>query len=947
MSPNPEASSSWIVLPPRLDGLLARGDLAHAVRQAAHDFGTWFGDPATALYFFPEYTDHGPGHVSSVLAGTDWLTHEDAWPLLAPEDAIVLILAAILHDSAMHLTADGLLSLLASPRPDRWPAWELLDRQSWAELFALYLAEARRWDQRQLHRILGDERVRPEEQPDLVTFIRHPREQPDSDTWSTTYRKFLGEFVRRHHPRLAHEIALDGVPGSVSPALRIANLPSDLLDLAGLVARSHGRPLRDFFGYLRLRYHGRVTCRNAHPLFLAALLRIADYLEMRPDRVHPLRRHLQRLRSPISRDEWNAHLAVREIRHPDEEDAEAVFVVASPESAGQFVKLRRLLLGLQLELDTSWAVLGEVFSRQGPLAHLALTLRRVRSNLDDPEQFFDRERPGFFPLPAAFTMAGADLLKLLIRPLYGDRPEVGVRELLQNAVDAVRELWQHAADRGDPERREIPLAPQQADVLIAIDTDAAGQRWLTVTDRGIGMTAATVRDYFLKAGASLRTSDAWRREFEVAGHSKILRAGRFGIGALAAFLLGPRLAVGTRHVSEPAERGIHFTASLEDDSIDLLRLHREVVGTTIRIALASDPRLDSDREGAAWDWFMLDVPRVERQVEGRALAQSHHLPVRGSPFLPDGWTTLPFQAMEIHWRWELDQSPFVACNGIWVNDDEGFAKTGEDDLRFNTPSISVHDPDGILPLNLRRDRLEWPIPFHDQLLADLTRDLLAFLLVHAPQRPAQRRYEIPSLTEPLWTHAEGTSLVCLWSIERSGLRRALCVDGAPNFLSPLPQDAGVFFESQGAWRHQSIVPRLEKIGSYERVLARDSRRDSPALKSLQLAKVARGWHLYTAETSGDGLGLLAELYDRIMNGEETGIGAAYELRIDPGQAAIPASPITALMDDLMPSPIIPFDPALRRQRFARAFDQLRDGIELWQRPDLEGWRKAFVERLQA
>ena len=48
----------------------------------------------------------------------------------------------------------------------------------------------------------------------------------------------------------------------------------------------------------------------------------------------------------------------------------------------------------------------------------------------------------YLPIRASFRAADADLLKLLIGPLYGDKPGIGMRELIQNAIDAVRELWQ-------------------------------------------------------------------------------------------------------------------------------------------------------------------------------------------------------------------------------------------------------------------------------------------------------------------------------------------------------------------------------------------------------------------------------------------------------------------------------------------------------------------------
>jgi hypothetical protein len=48
------------------------------------------------------------------------------------------------------------------------------------------------------------------------------------------------------------------------------------------------------------------------------------------------------------------------------------------------------------------------------------------------------------PEKIAFEAANADLLKLLVAPLYGNDPSIGVRELIQNAIDAVREYEDYA-----------------------------------------------------------------------------------------------------------------------------------------------------------------------------------------------------------------------------------------------------------------------------------------------------------------------------------------------------------------------------------------------------------------------------------------------------------------------------------------------------------------------
>lgn len=100
------------------------------------------------------------------------------------------------------------------------------------------------------------------------------------------------------------------------------------------------------------------------------------------------------------------------------------------------------------------------------LREFGITLRRVRSNLDSEEEFLAKQKPKYFPIHAAFDTAGASLLKLLIRPLYGDRPEIGIRELMQNSLDAVRELGRLREIHSD--LASLPLQKQSADVLISI-----------------------------------------------------------------------------------------------------------------------------------------------------------------------------------------------------------------------------------------------------------------------------------------------------------------------------------------------------------------------------------------------------------------------------------------------------------------------------------------------
>ena len=108
---------------------------------------------------------------------------------------------------------------------------------------------------------------------------------------------------------------------------------------------------------------------------------------------------------------------------------------------------------------------------------------------------------------------------------------------------------------------------------------------VAISDKGIGMDAKIVVDYYLTAGASFRRSEEWRQMFEDSeGKSKVLRAGRFGIGALASFLVGPEIEVWTRRVDEV--EGLKFKARIDSKFIELNRCKMPIGGTTIKIRMS-------------------------------------------------------------------------------------------------------------------------------------------------------------------------------------------------------------------------------------------------------------------------------------------------------------------------------------------------------------------------
>jgi molecular chaperone HtpG len=120
------------------------------------------------------------------------------------------------------------------------------------------------------------------------------------------------------------------------------------------------------------------------------------------------------------------------------------------------------------------------------------------------------------------------IVDLLSHHLYAS-PRVYVRELLQNAVDAITAVRQE--ETGDTARISIESA------------GTTGDGSLRIADNGIGLTEAQVHELLATIGRSSK-----RDELGFARHEFL---GQFGIGLLSCFLVADEIRVHTRHADAP------------------------------------------------------------------------------------------------------------------------------------------------------------------------------------------------------------------------------------------------------------------------------------------------------------------------------------------------------------------------------------------------------------
>ena len=429
------------------------------------------------MFFFPEYTNHGIGHIERILEIVDKLIPETNYGSLTYQDVGVIIIAVVLHDIGMQ-TSITLFEEMINGKYDGVRKSEFKDK-TWKELWDAFLKESKYWNEAKKNDVLGKESHK---------VIVENLNLKDSRYEKNYNRKLIGEFIRRHHHRLADDIAsIDFIRNKVFQFNEESKdqILLECLNMAGLVARSHGMALRDTFGFLENKYPGSRWSepRNTHIVYLMVLLRLADLLDMKKDRTNQSNEEVKKMSSPLSRLEHAQHKAIWDVKYGGVNDQERIDVeVVLPEIENLqkveedlqrkenikiYVKIKDYVNYIQNELDKSWAILGEVYHNK-----FALGFRRIMiDNLTD--NVFEKR---YELIPKQFRLRlNDDLAKLLIEPLYGNNPSFGVRELVQNAVDACRECMD-----------------KNPHVDVKLDTKKG---IFTIIDSGKGMTLEEIEKY--------------------------------------------------------------------------------------------------------------------------------------------------------------------------------------------------------------------------------------------------------------------------------------------------------------------------------------------------------------------------------------------------------------------------------------------------------------------
>jgi hypothetical protein len=459
----------------------------------------------TALRF-PEYTLHDEVHLRRVthLMGV-LLQESNALARLSYIEITLLILAAYLHDVGMVPAAERVTVILDSDE------------------YLLFRAGKR------------EERVGLRELEVLLANSPH-------DSVAARYRQKIGEiesgllteYLRINHGEAGWKWIRERYIGDPRWVLEGQNVA----DLVAWICRGHAfhpyqltMEYRPYFPVDKL-----VGQTPVNILYCTLILRVADILDFDRERTPTVLFDSISPRSEVSIQEWNKHRSITgwkisrdrivfqaECTHPAYEKA-----------------LREFVDGIDSELQAALNIVRTFPSDDGISERYRLTLPPVvdRSGIGAKDSAYTY-------VDLAFTLSPHEIMKLLMGAEFWGGASLAVRELIQNAYDAIRH--RQAVERAAGNEWS------HGKIILRQRLNEEGRLEVTCEDNGIGMTKHHLETYFFRVGKSYYRSPEFEREraglkgkgadFDPVSH--------FGLGVVSTFMIGERLHVHTQRFLGP------------------------------------------------------------------------------------------------------------------------------------------------------------------------------------------------------------------------------------------------------------------------------------------------------------------------------------------------------------------------------------------------------------
>lgn len=534
-------------------------------------------EAANRLRFFPaihkQYTLHDEVHSARVVALIDKLLAERLDFLTAVEITL-LLLAAYNHDQGMIVESTELDSIRQS---DDWQ----LHEGTWAR-----------------------------EHPNRAQVVAHLSDPLLNDDQRQATASALAEldaaaftdFIRQRHG----ERSAAYVRKQYGNDPRLVINGRNIADILARICHSHVLPQEALLDFSVYRLAELVGTERVNVSLVCLILRLADILDFDRDRTPDSLYRAIDFTSNVSLAEWEKHRSV-----VGWEVCRARIAVTAECTHPAYERAVRQFLGWvedELKFTAEW-------SRRLPAEFISHALHlpaTVDTAAVGPRPNPVTGQPEYLYFDLEFTLARDELVKLLMTSELYESTSLFVRELLQNALDALR----HRKALFDVAGISAPALS----IRLTHAQDGAGYDVVSCVDNGVGMDIPVVTNFLTRAGRSYYRSPEFEQErayFQSAG-CDFDPCARFGIGFMSCFMFGDEIMIHTRRdYGQGRSYGPPLVIHVTGLSGIVVITHgpsHQPVGTRVEIRSRRKSFVVDDRD---------DPVRLLAVVEGYALATEY------------------------------------------------------------------------------------------------------------------------------------------------------------------------------------------------------------------------------------------------------------------------------------------------------------------------------------
>lgn len=495
----------------------------------------------TIVKHMGEYTLHDGDHLFRVLNLMERLLGANTIKNLSAPELMLLVLTAFFHDIGMSPDEREVLA---------WKkVWDAVPELANAEEKAAYQAFSRFYA------------ARPEQDKTIRRLIAEGK-----ITQADTIKGYLiSEYIRQTHAERAREIIAKDYDGKI--LFRDTDLTIEFAQLCF----SHNEDALKLLDFDK-NYLCATETVACLPL-IGVILRLADILDFDSKRTPPvLYSHLY-VRHPVSIAEWNKHRAVEAW----EISPEIILFSARCTHPAIEASVHEFCDWIDHELSICNNIvssLNEFNSKKGREISVKFPLKVDREKIKTKKNIHND--PIYIYRNTQFNLSKRQVIDLLMGTKLYNNPQVALRELLQNSIDAC--LLRRAQEKNWNNFYE-------PEIFVKYYTEGT-EIVLEVSDNGTGMDQYIIDNYYSKVGSSFyKSTDFYNLKAE--SKADFTPTSRFGIGILSCFMVADTLIVDSKRVTAPhaSSDAINVTVEGQESIFWIQKGIREMPGTTTKLIL--------------------------------------------------------------------------------------------------------------------------------------------------------------------------------------------------------------------------------------------------------------------------------------------------------------------------------------------------------------------------